>query len=87
MINIKVNRLKNNPIIVPDLDPSIGTNINGPCLIRVPSWIDDPLGKYYLYFAAHEGKFIRLAYAEKLEGPWAIYRNGSLHLKEKKFII
>ena len=48
MLNIKVKRFKNNPIIYPELDSSIGTNIAGPSLIRVPSWIDNPLGKYHI---------------------------------------
>ena len=26
-----------------------GNNINGPSLIKVPDWIINPLGKYYLY--------------------------------------
>ena len=31
------------------------TNINGPSLIKVPHWMENPLGKYYLYFAHHKG--------------------------------
>ncbi|NET62179.1 MAG: hypothetical protein F6K47_40550, partial [Symploca sp. SIO2E6] len=34
-----------------------GSNINGPSLIRVPEWIENPLGRYYLYFAHHQGKY------------------------------
>ena len=75
-------RFKENPIIRPDLSPTIGTNINGPSLIRAPEWLEKPLGKYYLYFADHGGKFIRLAYADKLEGPWKIYEPGTLRLEE-----
>jgi hypothetical protein len=43
-------------------------NINGPSLVHVPAWIERPLGKYYLYFAHHGGKDIRLAYADILAG-------------------
>ncbi len=32
-------RFKQNPLIFPELHPSIGTNINGPSLIRVPDWM------------------------------------------------
>lgn len=85
MIDIKVKRLKKNPIIYPGLDSSIGSNIAGPSLIRVPSWIDNPLGKYYLYFAGHKGAYIRLAFANELEGPWEIYRKGSLRIEESYF--
>ena len=79
---VQAVRFKENPIIRPDLSPSIGTNINGPSLIRAPEWLEKPLGKYYLYFADHGGKFIRLAYADRLEGPWKIYEPGTLRLEE-----
>ena len=36
------------------------TALTDPSLIRVPSWVKNPLGKYYLYFAHHTGKYIRL---------------------------
>ena len=39
-MNIRVTRLANGPIIGPDLHPSIGVNIQGPSLIRVPDWIE-----------------------------------------------
>ena len=72
-------RLKVNPIITPGMLPSgDGDNINGPSMIKVPDWIQSPLGKYYLYFAHHQGKYIRLAYADHPEGPWKIYEKGTL---------
>lgn len=74
-------RLTANPIITPDM-ADLGGNINGPSLIRVPDWIERPLGKYYLYFAHHRGKYIRLAYADELSGPWKIYEPGTLHLAD-----
>jgi hypothetical protein len=80
-----VRRLAGNPIITPQSDPSIGTNINGPSLIRVPSWIKKPLGRYYLYFADHNGKYIRLAYADRVQGPWRIYAPGTLPLSQSFF--
>ncbi len=80
-----VRRLPGNPIISPSNDPSIGTNINGPSLIGVPAWIAKPLGAYYLYFADHNGKYIRLAYADKLEGPWKVYKPGTLQLSQSYF--
>jgi hypothetical protein len=85
MVKIKVKRLKNNPIISPDMHESLGKNITGPSLIHVPDWISNPLGKYYLYFGAHKGDYIRLAYSERLEGPWKIYERGTLHLEESLF--
>jgi len=79
---MKAKRLPNNPIITPDTDPSVGENINGPSLIRVPAWIRNPLGRYYLYFADHAGERIRLAYADKIEGPYTVYAPGSLQLDQ-----
>lgn len=78
-------RLPHNPIITPQTDPSLGKNIDGPSLIRVPSWVKKPLGAYYLYFADHRGKYIRLAYADKLDGPWKVYQPGTLQLTQSYF--
>jgi hypothetical protein len=77
---VSVKRLLDRPIITPQLDMSLGPNIQGPSLIRVPPWARGRLGKYYLYFADHKGKYIRLAYADNLLGPWHIHAPGSLQL-------
>lgn len=82
---MKIKRLPNNPIIVPNMDTRMGDNINGPSLIRAPEWIADPLGKYYLYFAHHGGEYIRLAYADSLTGPWKTYESGVLRLEDSFF--
>jgi hypothetical protein len=78
----RVVRFTQNPIITPGSSQTIGDNINGPSLIRVPSWVARPLGRYYLYFSHHAGKFIRLAYASQLAGPWTVYEPGTLRLEE-----
>ncbi|MDP2139852.1 MAG: hypothetical protein Q8L20_03475 [Gammaproteobacteria bacterium] len=78
-------RLLDGPIIVPDMDERMGTNIQGPSLIRVPDWVENSLGKYYLYFAEHRGEYIRLAYADAVTGPWTIYTPGTLTLEESHF--
>jgi len=83
---LRLERLSGNPIIVPGIGPRIGRNINGPSLIRVPEWVDKPLGKYYLYFAAHKGDHIRLAYSDRINGPWRTYDPGALSLKESGFL-
>ncbi len=77
-----VRRFLENPIIYSELDNQIGLNINGPSLIRVPDWVSDPLGRYYLYFAHHQGTFIRMAYADTIRGPWTIHRGGVLSLAD-----
>ena len=80
---LKVRRFEQNPIIRPEMLPgNDGSNINGPSLIRVPEWIPNRLGNYHLYFAHHNGKYIRLAHADKLAGPWEIYEPGTLRLEE-----
>lgn len=79
---MNVRRLDCSPIITPNMDSQMGSNINGPSLIRVPDWLGNPLGRYYLYFAHHQGKYIRLAYADQLEGPWQTYEPGTLRLEE-----
>lgn len=83
--SFRVERFAETPIIHGDLlnlEGDLGKNINGPSLIRVPDWIENPLGRYYLYFAHHHGDFIRMAYADALEGPWHIYKGGVLRLEE-----
>ena len=60
-----VTRLGDGPIIAQHMDGRMGGNVQGPTLIRVPDWVEDPLGKYYLYFADHRGTYIRLAYADE----------------------
>jgi hypothetical protein len=78
---VVVERLPNNPILRPEMLPGDdGENINGPSLIRVPEWIERPLGRYYLYFAHHQGRYIRLAYADDLAGPWKVHEPGVLGL-------
>ncbi len=82
---IRVERLVDGPIIRPDMDGQMGSNIAGPSLIRVPDWIENPLGSYYLYFADHEGVYIRLAYADALTGPWTMHEPGTLRLEQSHF--
>jgi hypothetical protein len=60
----------------------IDKNINGASLIKIPDWVKNPLGKYYLYFASHSGKYIRLAYSDMLTGPYKIYKEGTLKLNQ-----
>jgi len=84
--SVNIVRLGTGPIIHAGLDPSIGENIQGPSLVRVPDWVQNPLGKYYLYFADHKGGYIRLAYADDLLGPWQIHVPGSLQLGDTPFL-
>jgi len=82
---MKIRRFSENPIVRPGMDERMGDNINGPSLIRVPEWAAARLGRYYLYFAHHNGAYIRLAFADRLEGPWRIHPPGVLDLRESLF--
>jgi len=75
------------PIITQNMFTSVGAhnegeNLNGPSVIRIPDWIEpenraDPEALYYLYFAHHDGAYIRMAWAKEIEGPWYLYNIGS----------
>jgi hypothetical protein len=78
-------RLPQNPLITVKTSPTLGDNVNGPSIIRVPSWIPHPLGKYYAYFGHHKGQFIRLAYADAVTGPWKIYEPGVVPVRDTAF--
>lgn len=81
----EVERLEGNPIIRPSMLPGRdGANIAGPSLVRAPEWLAEPLGRYYLYFAHHEGRYIRLAYADALTGPWTVHEPGTLRLEQTR---
>lgn len=84
---MRLERVGDGPIIGPATDDSIGTNIQGPSLIRSPAWLRGPLGRYLLYFADHKGSYIRLAAADRLEGPWRVHRPGALQLAESGFAV
>jgi len=79
---MRATRLPGQPILSPESCDRIGSNLNGPSVIEVPDWLPDPLGRFYLYFAHHKGRFIRIAYADDLAGPWCIYRDGVLDVTE-----
>lgn len=65
----------NRCVVIPD---DWDDNTNGPCIIQVPEWIKNPLGKYYLYYAHHQGKYIRMAYSDDPLGPFKPYEGGVL---------
>lgn len=81
----QAHRLAGNPMIRPGMEARMGSNIQGPSLIRVPAWVQRPLGRYYLYFADHKGSYIRLAFADALHGPWRIHGTGALDLADSLF--
>jgi hypothetical protein len=84
--SLTAQRIGDRPILRPEMMPQDdgewSGNINFPCLVRVPDWLSSPLGKYYLYFSAHHGSYIRLAYANQVAGPWKIHEPGTLRLEQ-----
>ena len=82
---VSATRFPENPLITVLSSPSVGDNLNGPSIIRVPPWIKKPLGRYYMYFAHHKGQHIRLAYADSLRGPWKVYEPGVLNVSATAF--
>jgi hypothetical protein len=84
-VSVTARRLPQNPLVAISSSASLGDNVNGPSIIRVPDWIEQPLGRYYMYFAHHMGAFIRLAYADRIEGPWRIHEPGVLPVASTAF--
>jgi hypothetical protein len=83
--DVTATRIVESPLITVNTAPSLGDNVNGPAIIRVPDWVPQPLGRYYMYFAHHKGHFIRLAYADSLRGPWKIHEPGALNVADTAF--
>lgn len=82
---VVATRLPQNPLVGLASSPTLGDNINGPTVIRVPDWVERPLGRYYMYFAHHMGGHIRLAYADRVEGPWHVYEPGVIQVRDTAF--
>jgi hypothetical protein len=82
---MKAIRILNKPIISNEYFKELGGNINGPSIIEIPEWISNRLARYYLYFAHHNGEYIRLAYSDYIEGPWRIYEPGTLQIENSLF--
>lgn len=83
--SVRVRRFAQNPLLTVSSSKTLGDNINGPTVVRVPAWVSRPLGRYYMYFANHMGSFIRLAYADALTGPWTVHEPGVLDVRETAF--
>jgi len=81
---VRLKRSSHNPII--EASDDVGAIVNSPSVIKIPSWIEDPLGAYYMYFSHKHGSYIRMAYADHPEGPWEIYSPGVLDIEETPFV-
>jgi len=85
MTDFAFKYLSDAPIIDVKQQPQLDGNANGPALIKVPDWVKNPLAQYCLYFAHHEGRSIRLAYANHITGPWTLSKTPALTLSESLF--
>ena len=56
-LEVKVVKWEDGLIIPPGITKEVGDYVQGPSLIKVPDWLDNPLGNYYLYFADHKGPY------------------------------
>ena len=93
--NGTVTRLKESPLIsaerfppesIPGLPADALANINGPSVLRMPDWAPGKQAVLYLYFGHHKGDSIRLAFADRLEGPWKMWSDPILPLAESLFL-
>ena len=89
-----VTRLTDGPVVAADmfgpgdiagLEPDALANTNGPSVIRMPDWAAGKQAAIHMYFAHHKGRSIRLAYADRLDGPWAIYPDPIMPLANSLF--
>ncbi|PLW82873.1 hypothetical protein CWI75_05330 [Kineobactrum sediminis] len=75
-----VERLAGQPIIAEVAEEHGYYNVCCPSIIEVPDWVQNRLGRYYLYFSHHKGSYIRMAYSNSPLGPWSLYEEGVLSL-------
>jgi hypothetical protein len=75
-----VRRAPENPLITPTTHTGISGNITMPTVIKAPPALAtaNGFGAYWMYFAAHDGHYIRLAHAPSVAGPWTNYTPGTL---------
>jgi hypothetical protein len=75
-----VTRTGQGPLISPATHPNLSSNITMPSVLRAPDALATAagLGRYWMYFAAHDGHYIRLATADAPAGPWTTYAAGTL---------
>lgn len=96
---VKIERLNNEqPLITAQMFDEAGAlevdghNINSPMVIALPKWLAkkdrvSPKAKYYMYFAHHAGTYIRMAWAERIEGPWTLHNVGQNVDLDKKGVL
>ncbi|MFC2081504.1 hypothetical protein ACFLR8_04775, partial [Bacteroidota bacterium] len=69
--------INNGKLIVSSKEDTQGNkDLSFPSIVKVPSWVStraDTNANYYLYYAEHHGDYLRMKWAENIEGPWHEY--------------
>ena len=47
-----------------------------PSIIKMEGRVENPLGKYYLYYSPHKHIAVSMAYSDSIKGPWKEYRGN-----------
>ena len=47
-----------------------------PTIIKTEGRIENPLGKYYMYYAPHKHIAISMAYSDSMDGPWTEFKSN-----------
>jgi hypothetical protein len=47
-----------------------------PSIIKMEGRVENPLGKYYMYYSPHKHIAISMAYSDSIEGPWKEYQGN-----------
>ena len=76
---MRIERCASNPFLAADAASELGSNLSGSAVVRVPRWLPRALGRYCMYLARHQGTYIRLAYADRLEEPWTVHAPDAPH--------
>ena len=58
----KISVERHKDVLISPKNSKSGSNICGPSVIRVPKWVKNPLGKYYMYFARHSSSSMGAAF-------------------------
>ena len=66
---VHATRFAQNPLITVNTSASLGGNVNGPTVIRVPDWIDRPLGRYYMVLREPHGRLYPSGVCRCSHGP------------------
>ena len=73
------------PAALAGLESDALANINGPSVLRMPDWAAGKQAAFHMYFGHHKGKSLRLAYADRLQGPWAMHPDPVIPLADSLF--